>query len=303
MRQWHQGRTTLETPKKGSRIAVAAAKLHQISEQGRPGNPGSVWYRLRAGDILDAATEDAVRASRRSQESLLFPWVLLLGAPAVAACSSPKTDAVFEGFSWENKCAGPGPAPCYYRTDVDAEGLVTDTVSSSVTTFALEPGEFAQLKADLTSAKTVALFRQGCHAQVSGDQITVTLKLAGEPSLTIDWVCPYDETVKTVETWVSILERRGHPDAGVADAALDGASVVDAGVCKGEEGDLYRQGWIEPCPSLVDAGVPVLFCQSPGIRVLGAQCGQRQTPRWDWGSHLQHARGPRGHSCRGPRGA
>ena len=69
------------------------------------------------------------------------------------------------------------------------------------------------------------------------------------------------------------------------DAGRDESPSVDASVCKGEDADLYRRGWIEPCPSLVDAGVPVLYCQTPGIGVFEARCGQRQTLRWDWGSH------------------
>jgi len=69
------------------------------------------------------------------------------------------------------------------------------------------------------------------------------------------------------------------------DVASDSPLVVDAGPCKGESGDLYSLGWIEPCPSLVDGGVPILYCQSPGVGVFGALCGQRRTLRWDFGTH------------------
>ena len=69
------------------------------------------------------------------------------------------------------------------------------------------------------------------------------------------------------------------------DLTNDSPLVVDAGACKGDVSDLDRLGWIGPCPSLVDGGVPALFCQSPGIGVFGASCGQRRTLRFDWGSH------------------
>jgi hypothetical protein len=69
------------------------------------------------------------------------------------------------------------------------------------------------------------------------------------------------------------------------DLTSDSPPIVDAGPCKGEVSDLDRLGWIEPCPSLVDGGVPVLYCQTPGIGIFGAECGQRRTLSWDFGTH------------------
>jgi hypothetical protein len=88
---------------------------------------------LGRGTILAVETVDAMTASRRSQESLFFPWGLLLGAVALAACSSSKlddglpdagvTDAessdlpLLEAHPAEDASAGEVDQPCALRGD------------------------------------------------------------------------------------------------------------------------------------------------------------------------------------------
>jgi hypothetical protein len=87
---------------------------------------------------------------------------------------------------------------------------------------------------------------------------------------------------------VGPCKQDGGPTADVlvsADVPSESSPTVDAGPCTGEISDLDHLGWIGPCPSLVDAGVPTLSCQGPGVGIYGAVCGQRQTLSWGWGTH------------------
>jgi hypothetical protein len=87
-------------------------------------------------------------------------------------------------------------------------------------------------------------------------------------------------------------------DGGVAlppaDVAVDVPvtpkdAAVDAGECRGDSTALATSGWSEPCPALVDAGVPSLTCagRSPGLRVYTSFCEQREVLIWDWQTHAQ----------------
>lgn len=76
------------------------------------------------------------------------------------------------------------------------------------------------------------------------------------------------------------------PGILVFDGSRESPQMVDAGACKGEVGNLSVLGWVEPCPSLVDAGVPTLSCHGyVGARISEALCNQRQTLSWEWGTH------------------
>ena len=71
-----------------------------------------------------------------------------------------------------------------------------------------------------------------------------------------------------------------------ADQGSESLPIGDAGECKGDAGDLEHLYFVEPCPSTVDAGVPTLSCSGyVGAQIYEALCGERQTLRWQWGSH------------------
>ena len=80
----------------------------------------------------------------------------------------------------------------------------------------------------------------------------------------------------------------GAIDAPNTDMVTD-ASTVDARGCRGAHSELATSGWVQPCSSLVDAGVPSLACagRSPGLRVFTSFCGQREVVVWSWGTHAQ----------------
>ena len=238
---------------------------------------------------MNAETENVVRASHGSQGSFWPSWVLVLGAFALAACSSSKKDAGHPeagvpDASGLDLPSGDAPSP----EDAGAAEVGVDTPLDSAR--AIVRCEENPSEGDLCGGiQPGYVCRQGdclggCFGQCSC--VDGVWRCAGGAKACRDLgpsrpdsSPPYCGTPPLC--WAQCYSPPGDLDAG-QDASFP---VLDAGVCKGEEGDLYRQGWIEPCPSLVDAGVPALFCQSPGIGVFGAQCGQRQTLRWDWGSH------------------
>jgi hypothetical protein len=89
-------------------------------------------------------------------------------------------------------------------------------------------------------------------------------------------------------------DEASHPDVAVDVPAVDAprvdAPVIDAGECRGELSELSTRGWIQPCASLVDAGVPNPTCigQTPGLYLYRTTCDQRETWRWSYGgSHSQ----------------
>ena len=79
-------------------------------------------------------------------------------------------------------------------------------------------------------------------------------------------------------------------DASIVDAPRIDSAVVDAGECRAEISELSTQGWIRPCASLVDAGVPNPTCigEAPGLYLFRATCDQRETWLWSYGgTHSQ----------------
>jgi hypothetical protein len=79
-------------------------------------------------------------------------------------------------------------------------------------------------------------------------------------------------------------------DASIVDAPRIDSAVMDAGECRADLSELSTQGWIRPCASLVDAGVPSPTCigQSPGLYLFRATCEQRETWLWSYGgTHSQ----------------
>jgi hypothetical protein len=79
-------------------------------------------------------------------------------------------------------------------------------------------------------------------------------------------------------------------DASIVDAPKIDLSVMDGGECRADKSELSTQGWILPCASQVDAGVPSPTCigQSPGLLLFRATCDQRETWLWSYGgSHSQ----------------
>jgi hypothetical protein len=79
-------------------------------------------------------------------------------------------------------------------------------------------------------------------------------------------------------------------DISAVEASMVDAPVVDAGECRGENSELLTRGWIQPCASLVDAGVPKPTCigQTPGLYLYQTACDQREIWHWSYGgSHSQ----------------
>jgi hypothetical protein len=79
-------------------------------------------------------------------------------------------------------------------------------------------------------------------------------------------------------------------DAAIVDAPRIDSSVMDAGECRADISELSTQGWIRPCVSMVDAGVPSPTCigQTPGLYLFRATCGQYETWLWSYGgTHSQ----------------
>jgi hypothetical protein len=78
-------------------------------------------------------------------------------------------------------------------------------------------------------------------------------------------------------------------DASIVDATKNDTSVVDARECRADVSELSTRGWIRPCSSLVDAGIPNPTCigQTPGLRLFRTTCAQREIFLWSWGTHSQ----------------
>jgi hypothetical protein len=222
-----------------------------------------------------------VISSRRSEESV-FPWVLLLGAVSLAACSSSKGNdghpdaGVADAGDTILPSGDVRPAEDASAAEVDPPCALRgeNNCTTSAGCFAIRGIPFV----DLCQGREAPTFA-GCVA--GGPDGGTMIRWGRQESTGEIFQFP---TTQMPGGWTTIAEPACTPDGG-ADTIPDDVRAGDAGACTGEVGDLYRLGWIQPCPSLVDAGVPVLFCQSPGIGVFGAQCGQRQTLRWDWGSH------------------
>jgi hypothetical protein len=76
----------------------------------------------------------------------------------------------------------------------------------------------------------------------------------------------------------------------IIDALTIDSSMMDAEECRADISELSTRGWIRPCASLVDAGVPIPTCigQSPGLKIFRATCDQRETWLWSYGgTHSQ----------------
>jgi hypothetical protein len=103
--------------------------------------------------------------------------------------------------------------------------------------------------------------------------------LAGGPGKT-----SLDAGVDAAET-PDLANARDVP--GSADQGSESLPIGDAGECKGDAGDLEHLYFVEPCPSTVNAGVPTVSCYGyVGAQIYQALCGQRQTLRWNWGTHV-----------------
>lgn len=102
-----------------------------------------------------------------------------------------------------------------------------------------------------------------------------------------------DEAGTSVDSGIVAHDDGGRLDLAVEAPAVDApgidAPAIDAGECRGELSELTTRGWIQPCAALVDAGVPRPTCmgQTPGLYLYRTTCDQRETWRWDYGSHSQ----------------
>jgi hypothetical protein len=79
-------------------------------------------------------------------------------------------------------------------------------------------------------------------------------------------------------------------DVSITDTATrNDTSVADAHECRADLSELSTRGWVGPCSSLVDAGIPSPTCigQTPGLRLYRTACAQREIWLWSWGTHSQ----------------
>jgi hypothetical protein len=93
---------------------------------------------------------------------------------------------------------------------------VVDRVDDSIVTFSLTSEELAQFKSDMSSSTVTLMFQQGCRCDTawSGDKMTASLQLAGQPLLTVDYGACSGEGVVKVDSWVAKLFQRTGLDAG-----------------------------------------------------------------------------------------
>jgi hypothetical protein len=222
---------------------------------------------------------------RINRRSFSLTWAILPGVLVLAACSSSKNDptpdqqpeaGVVDAPIADLPSGEAGSAEVADATGLDSPCAVRgeSTCAASAGCFAIRAVPFVEI----CQGGTTSIFA-GC---VSGGP-------DGGPGITWGRQDGTGQIVRFPTTqmpagWTKIAEPSCTPDGGL-DTPHDDAAVMDAGACRGDEADLYTRGWIGPCPSLVDAEVPVLYCQSPGIGVFEAECGPRRTLRWDWGTH------------------
>ncbi len=179
-------------------------------------------------------TEDLVKASRQSQQSLFLPGALLLGAVAVAACSSSQNDS------------GPPDADGadVARTDIPSSDTpAVEDISAEVKQTCAERGE-----ASCTTSAGCFSIRGVPFGDLCEGRATMTFAgcVSGGPDggMMITWARQQATgrifqfpTTQVPPGWARIAEPVC-PSNGGADTTFDSAGSVDAGTCKGEDTDL-----------------------------------------------------------------
>ena len=185
-------------------------------------------------------TEDLVKASRRSQQTLFLPRALLLGAVAVAACSSSKNDSGSpdaHGADVARIALPSSDTPAVEDISAEVEQPCAERGEASCTTgagcFAIRGVPFG----DLCEGRATMTFA-GC---VSGGPDGGTMITWARQQAT-GQIFQFP-TTQVPPGWARFAEPACPSDGG-ADTALDGANFVDAESGKREDPDLEE---LEAC--------------------------------------------------------